>query len=103
MDSYHGARGWPGNFLLSGNTIMEKSHRDQVFKEVARSKFLWCLHCERTYERGKWRNEGDLQMCPYPNCSGDAVIDAWDWATVREYHPDYPETPEIGKCFPLYK
>ena len=82
---------------------MEKSHRDQVFEEVARSKFLWCLHCERTYKRGKWRNVGDLQMCPYPDCSGDAVIDAWDWASIRDEHPDYPENPEFGKRFPLYK
>ncbi len=45
---------------------MSQAHRDQVRVEEKRSDFLWCLHCERTYERGKWRDDGDLQMCPYP-------------------------------------
>ena len=82
---------------------MEKSHRDEVFDDVKRSGFLWCLHCERTYERGKWRTEGDLQMCPYLDCDGDAVIDAWDWAKIRDAHPDYPESPEAGKVYALYE
>lgn len=80
---------------------MEQSHRDQAFGETS-SEYLWCLHCERTYENGKWRNENGMQMCPYPDCGGDAVIDAWEWEKVREANPDYPERPEAGKVYPLY-
>ena len=81
---------------------MEQSHREEAFGKEIRSNFLWCLDCERTYERGKWRNKDDLQMCPYLDCDGDAVIDAWDWESLREYHPDYPIQPEFGKRYPAY-
>jgi hypothetical protein len=79
-----------------------ESDRDRIFNEDRRSKFLWCLHCERTYEAGKWRTIDGLQMCPYVDCSGDAVIDAWAWGTLRHHHPDYPETPTWGQRYPLY-
>jgi hypothetical protein len=81
---------------------MSESDRDKVFSDEHRSPFLWCLHCERTYERDQWRNVNGLQMCFYADCNGDAVIDAWDWATMRDYHPQYPETPEPGKVYPAY-
>ena len=64
--------------------------------------YLWCLHCERAYLRGKYRQVGNLQMCFYPECSGDSVIDAWDWETVRENNPGYPENPVEGQLYPLY-
>jgi hypothetical protein len=41
-------------------------------------------------------------MCPYLDCEGDAVIDAWDWATFRSHHPDYPERPIFGQVYPAY-
>lgn len=81
---------------------MEESHRDKAFDEEQRSPYLWCMHCERTYERGKWRTKDGYQMCPYVGCSGDAVINAQDWATMRDYHPEYPEVPEFGKRYPAY-
>jgi hypothetical protein len=74
-----------------------------MIDEVQRSRFLWCLHCERTYEREKWRNIGELQMCPYLDCDGDTVVDAWDWEKVRDHHPDYPATPDFGTHYPLYE
>ena len=80
---------------------MSKSHRDETFG-TPKSTHLWCLHCERTYESGKWREEDGLQMCPYADCSGDAVIDAWEWDSVREANPQYPQKPEVGKVYPLY-
>ena len=80
---------------------MEESHRDKAFGP-SKSEFLWCLHCERTYEAGKWRTINGLQMCRYADCDGDAVIDAWDWQKVREYHPSYPERPEPGTVYPMY-
>lgn len=81
---------------------MSDSHRENAFDETPRSPFLWCLHCERTYDRGQWRNEAEYQMCPYADCDGDAVIDAWDWASVRDHNPQYPEMPEPGRVYPLY-
>ncbi len=81
---------------------MNESHRDKVFDEKKRSDYLWCLHCERTYLRGKWREQGELQMCPYQDCSGDVVIDAWDWETIRDNKPEYPVVPETGKSYPMY-
>lgn len=50
-------------------------------------------HCERTYERGKWRTIDGFQMCPYIDCDGDAVIDAIDWAEIRDANPTYAERP----------
>ncbi|MCG3149378.1 MAG: hypothetical protein PCFJNLEI_02838 [Verrucomicrobiae bacterium] len=76
--------------------------RDQIFDEERRSDFLWCLHCERTYNRGAYRLVDGLQMCPYPDCDGDTVLDGWDWEQVREANPDYPLIPEEGKQYPLY-
>ncbi len=81
---------------------MSESDREKAFDEKPRSRYLWCLHCERTYERDQWRNDGQYQMCFYANCDGDAVIDAWDWADVRDKNPHFPETPEPGKVYPLY-
>lgn len=80
----------------------ENLDRDKVLKAEDRSQYLWCLHCERTYRRGEYRLVRDLQMCPYPDCSGDTVIDGWDWAKVREELPQYPEVPEHNVVYPLY-
>jgi len=41
---------------------MEASHRDLIFVEPKRTNYLWCLHCERTYEHQKWRTVRGLQM-----------------------------------------
>jgi hypothetical protein len=76
--------------------------RDQIFDEERRSDFLWCLHCERTYNRGNYRKVGDLQMCPYPDCDGSTVMDGWDWEEVRDEHSDYPVVPKDGVRYPLY-
>jgi hypothetical protein len=80
----------------------ENLDRDKMFAGKDASNYLWCLHCERAYQRGKFRRRGSLQMCPYPNCSGDAVMDARDWAKVRGGHPTFPEVPEEGVHYPLY-
>lgn len=77
------------------------SDRDRVFLEYERSNYLWCLHCERGYERGKWRIVDDLQLCPYADCDGSTVLDGRDWESVRDYHPDYPESPAWGQRYPF--
>jgi len=77
--------------------------------------YLWCLCCERTYKFGEFREvrtkpfvvnhvryEPILQMCPYEDCDGDTVFDAWEWKRIRESHPEYPKIPEAGKVYPLY-
>ena len=81
---------------------MERLHREMVFQEERRSEYLWCLHCYRTYKRGQFRKVGDLQMCPYEGCSGDTVIDAWDWEDFRDSDPHLPEVPVPGATYPLY-
>jgi hypothetical protein len=73
-----------------------ESDRDRIIIDPPRSEYVWCLHCERTYERGKWRTIDSLQMCPYLHCDGDAVLDAIDWAEIRDVNPPYPEKPCWG-------
>lgn len=74
------------------------SDRDRIFGPST-SGYFWCLHCGRTYESGKWRLIDNLQRCPYLDCDGDAVIDAIDWADVRDRRPDYPEKPRWGEKY----
>lgn len=80
----------------------ENLDRDKMFADRDATDYLWCLHCERAYKRGKFRRNGELQMCPYPGCDGDTVMDGWDWAKLREHHSDYPEVPVEGTHYPLY-
>ena len=82
---------------------MSELDRDEIFSTKDESAYLWCLHCERAYKRGSYRTVGELQMCPYEGCDGDTAMDAWGWEKLREEHPDYPEIPEEGKLYPLYR
>ena len=63
---------------------------------------VWCLHCERTYQQGESRRVNGLQMCPYPGCDGDTVLDQWKWSRIRKENPSYPEKPVRGETYPLY-
>ena len=81
---------------------MTKLDRDKIFGSERRSDYLWCLHCERAYKHGEFRVARGLQMCPYEDCDGNTVMDGWDWAQIRDAHPEYPEVPEKGKVYPLY-
>lgn len=67
-----------------------------------RKAWNWCMHCERAYPQGSYRQVRDLQMCPYEGCDGDTVMDLWAWQRVREANPQYPEVPELGKVYGLY-
>jgi len=62
----------------------------------------WCLHCERAYQKGEYRIVSGLEMCPYPDCDGDAVFDQWNWGDVQRNNPGYPEIPERGTIYPLH-
>ena len=63
---------------------------------------VWCLHCERAYAANEYRWDGRMRMCPYPDCEGDAVLDQWDWARVRQENPIYPASPMRGIFYPLH-
>lgn len=80
----------------------DKLDRDRMFPNEPKPEHLWCLHCDRAYRRGKFRSRGSLQMCPYPDCDGDSVIDAWDWKQIRKANGGYPPEPEEGVHYPLY-
>lgn len=60
-------------------------------------KFIWCLHCERTYLK---EAEHDEYECAYPDCDGH-IGDLWDWESVKRGHPEYPATPKRGQVYPL--
>ena len=83
-----------------------KTDREQAFGENE-IEYYWCLHCERAYHKDELRTVVDadgqvMEMCHYEDCDGDAVIDAWDWADLKEGHPEYPDHPEKKKIYPLY-
>jgi hypothetical protein len=35
------------------------------------------------------------------DCDGDAVLDAIDWADIRDSHPEYPIKPVWGEVYPF--
>lgn len=79
---------------------MVELDREKVFTEDPKPKHLWCMHCGRVYEYGKFRLVKGLQMCPYPDCDGDTVVDSWAWDDFRASAPDlYPEVPVIGEIY----
>ncbi len=84
------------------------THRDAVFGKTPEGAVMYCIHCERTYPFGEYRTVkdpvgyGTLQMCPYEDCSGDAVLDAKDWDWVKGYNPSYPEHPKRDTVYPLH-
>jgi len=66
--------------------------------------WFWCMHCERAYPSGSFKrnNQDGLLYCPYPDCSGDIVLDARGWDLLLDSHEDYPVIPERGTVYPLY-
>jgi hypothetical protein len=81
---------------------MAELDREKAFGKD-NSKYFWCLHCERAYERTQFRQVGKLQMCPYAGCSGDTVTDAWEWTKIREANPIFPKVPKHGVRYALYR
>ena len=77
---------------------MTKIDRVEAFG-TPKGTWVWCLHCEQAYQVGEYRLKGDLQMCPYEGCTGDTVMDAWEWKQIRRAHPEYPKIPERNKVY----
>lgn len=65
--------------------------------------WVYCLHCARCYQVGELREVRGLQMCPYPDCDGDTVLDSYHWEDIQRITPDYPVVPEKGKVYPIYR
>ena len=80
----------------------KKIHVVEVKEGIKEGDWLWCLHCERVYKAGEFRDIKGLQMCPYDDCNGDTVLDAWKWERISEIHPEYLEIPNRETIYPLY-
>jgi hypothetical protein len=70
-----------------------KSHLEITFGWEAGS-WVWCLHCERAYKVGEFRTIKGIQYCPYEDCDGTTVMDAWSWDDFRNRIGVHPEEPE---------
>jgi hypothetical protein len=65
--------------------------------------YLYCVCCERAYERGYSRRVDGRQLCPFDGCDGDAMEDAWSWVAIARAHPAcYPRIPKIGEVYPMF-
>ncbi len=80
---------------------MSKLHITEA-KGIEAGTWVWCLHCERCYQAGEYREIDELQMCPYQDCNGDTVLDSVPWSDIRSKHTEYPTTPERNKVYSLY-
>jgi hypothetical protein len=68
---------------------------------LAEGTWIWCLHCARCYQAGEYRQQGAWQMCPYPDCDGDTIVDSVLWSQRCQFHPEFPTIPERNKVYPL--
>ena len=81
--------------------------RDKIFGKIPEGTYMYCIHCQRAYKHGERRIQTNLKeymdLCPYEDCEGDAVLDSKEWEDIRTYYPEYPEIPEKGVVYPLNK
>ena len=93
-------------------TLDELDHHRMFRTELELGDWVWCLHCERAFQYGEYREvavdsvvapyrDEPFQLCPYDSCDG-SPLDWWEWNRVREGHSDYPLVPTRGKQYPLY-
>ena len=82
-----------------------ENDRDKILGKLPEGTYMFCINCERAYKHGEHRIMTDLkeylELCPYKDCDGDTVLDSKEWEAIREWRPDYPETPQIGVVYPL--
>jgi len=83
------------------NSKQLKLFYEHPFHELTHGQFTWCLHCQCVHRTEDW--VGNDWDCPDKDCNGTA-LDAHPWFRdnwPRNMHPEYPEFPEVGKCYPL--
>jgi hypothetical protein len=72
--------------------------------------WAWCARCQRAYLTGTGRvirfradalhpHPATLTLCPYLDCSANALRNGWRWATIQGEHPDYPVQPELNVIY----
>jgi len=81
---------------------IEKIDLLRIFSGWKIGDWVWCLHCERCYQVGEFREIKEFQLCPYEDCYGDTIFDSWHWEVIQSNNPDYPVIPERSKIYPLY-
>ena len=80
---------------------------EQIYGKRPKGKYMWCSHCERTYEYGQFRverwkpftvdhirYEPEFEMCPCEDCNGDAVLDAKDWEDIANIYRKLINKPD---------
>lgn len=67
--------------------------------KLQESGYLWCLHCEKAYKVDASEKPQYELMCPY--CGASALLDGLRWQQLRDFNPQYPETPGIGVYYPM--
>jgi hypothetical protein len=93
-----------GRNTVGGKIGLEKHGELKKMKfkiDSTELKYVWCLHCGRTYIRGEYK-KGAVGSCPYFDCNGSIYSDQWDWEKIREGHSDYPEMPVRGVVYSMY-
>jgi len=93
---------------------VSQPHVVEFFEGYEVGDWVWCLHCERCYKVGEYRavplpredRTGalrEIQLCPYQDCDGSAVLDAILWSRFREGRERlYPDEPERNTVYPQY-
>ncbi len=71
--------------------------------ELEPGAWVWCLRCARCYQKGECRRIGDMDYCPYEDCTASVPLDGWPWEQIREMNPAYPEPPARGEVYPVYR
>ena len=82
---------------LEGKEVKIVYDHNDYAKEFG--KYIWCLHCEKVFNKEDWLK--NKFHCPDNNCDG-SPIDAWDWNDLLKNNPVHPKIPEPGKYYPLY-
>jgi len=62
--------------------------------------WAWCLQCERVYQIGDVRENGDQSICPNPDCDGHTAFDSFPWESVAE-EIGCEAIPQRGVEYPL--
>jgi hypothetical protein len=62
---------------------------------------VWCMNCERAYQRHQHVLGGETRLCPY-GCGASVEASQWEWAELRRNHAQYPAIPQPGAVYSLF-